>query len=351
MRPLLLAALLAAAGVGFIAPPLHARTAATATAATIPATQRETLRADDGHTLALWSKVPATPRGVLLLVHGRTWSARPNFDLQVPGEPADSRSALAAFARAGYAVYALDQRGYGATPRDGSGWLTPQRAADDVAGVLRWLRARHPQLPPPALLGYSYGAAVSLLVARQHPQALSVAVLYGFAADVDAPPVPSDSPAQPPRERTTAAAAASDFIAPGAFPDAVREAYVAQALASDPVRADWRALEQFHFEPEAVTQVPVLLIRGVHDPLGTQEKNVRLFARLGSQDKSYVTLPDTDHVAHVEDGHTAWVRAIVDFLQRPRQPEPGAERFPAKPTGGAARNFPMPARIAAATAP
>ena len=320
MRPLLFAALLAIAG--FAAPPLHARTAATTTAAATPATQRETVRADDGHALALWAKVPAAARGVLLLVHGRTWSARPNFDLQVPGEPADSRSALAAFAQAGYAVYALDQRGYGATPRDGSGWLTPQRAADDVAGVLRWLHARHPQLPPPALLGYSYGAAVSLLVARQHPQALSAAVLYGFAADVDAPAVPSDSPAQPPRERTTAAAAASDFIAPGAFPGAVRDAYVAQALAADPVRADWRALEQFRFEPEAVTQPPVLLIRGVHDPLGTQEKNVRLFARLGTQDKSYVTLPGTDHVAHVEDGHAAWVRAIVDFLQRPRA-EPG----------------------------
>ena len=29
----------------------------------------------------------------------------------------------------GYTAYAVDQRGYGSTPRDASGWLTPDRAA------------------------------------------------------------------------------------------------------------------------------------------------------------------------------------------------------------------------------
>jgi alpha-beta hydrolase superfamily lysophospholipase len=283
-----------------------------------PGTQESQVQADDGQSLAVWSRVPAQPRGTILLVHGRTWSSLPNFDLQVPGEPADSRSVLAALARAGYAAYALDLRGYGASARDRSGWNTPERAVADVQEVLAWVAARHPQLPPPALLGYSNGARVALLVAQAQPKAVSGLVLYGFPDDVDVPAAASPSPAKPPRERTTAEGAGSDFITAGAYPPAVREAYVTQALAADPVRTDWRASEQFAFHPERVVGTPVLLIRGVGDPLARQAENARLYARLGSEDRSWVTLPHADHVAHVEDTHAAWVDAIVGFLSRPR---------------------------------
>jgi alpha-beta hydrolase superfamily lysophospholipase len=284
-----------------------------------PGTRQEQVKADDGLTLAVWSRVPAQPRGTLLLVHGRTWSSLPNFDLQVPGEAADSRSVLAALAKAGYAAYALDLRGYGATPRDRAGWNTPARAVADVQQTLAWIAARHRQLPPPALLGYSNGARIALLVAQAQPKALSGLVLYGFPNDVDAPePAQPEPTGKPPRERTTAQGAASDFITDGAAPASVREAYVAQALAADPVRTDWRDAAGFAFHPEQVTGVPVLLLRGVNDPLATQTENAHLYVRLGSEDRSWVTLPHADHVAHVEDTHAAWVKAVVDFLQRPR---------------------------------
>ncbi len=283
-----------------------------------PGTRMAQVRADDGQALALWSRVPAQPRGAILLVHGRTWSSLPNFDLQVPGEPADARSVLAGLARAGYAAYALDLRGYGASARDRSGWNTPTRAAADVGEALAWIAQRHPQLPPPALLGYSNGARVALLVAQARPQALSALVLYGFPDDVDVPLAAEAMPARPPRAQTTAEAAGSDFVTAGAAPAAVRAAYVAQALAADPVRADWRAQEQFAYRPEQVEDVPVLLLRGVDDPLATQTENAHLYLRLRSGDRSWVTLPHADHVAHVEDAHAAWVEAVVGFLRRPR---------------------------------
>lgn len=284
-----------------------------------PGTRQEQVRADDGHSLAVWSRVPARPRATILLVHGRTWSSLPNFDLQVPGEAADSRSVLAALARAGFAAYALDLRGYGASARDRSGWNTPNRAVADVAQTLAWIAARHRPLPPPALLGYSNGARIALLVAQAQPKSLSGLVLYGFPDDVDAAiAAEPQAGGPPPRAPTTAEAAASDFVTAGAAPAAVREAYVAQALAADPVRSDWRASGQFAFRPEQVTGVPVLLLRGVNDPLARQPENARLYVRLGSEDRSWVTLPHADHVAHVEDTHAAWVKAVVDFLQRPR---------------------------------
>ena len=64
----------------------------------------------DGHPLRVWARRAARPKGAVLFVHGRTWSARPNFDLTTPS---GSMSILQAFADRGYAAYAIDLRGYG----------------------------------------------------------------------------------------------------------------------------------------------------------------------------------------------------------------------------------------------
>ena len=41
----------------------------------------------DGFHLAVWQKKPPqAARAIMVLLHGRTWSSLPNFDLQVPGE-------------------------------------------------------------------------------------------------------------------------------------------------------------------------------------------------------------------------------------------------------------------------
>jgi hypothetical protein len=59
----------------------------------------------------------------------------------VPGE---KRSFMDALVDAGLDVYAVDMRGYGATPRDASGWLTPDRAVADVHAVIAWIQQRTP---------------------------------------------------------------------------------------------------------------------------------------------------------------------------------------------------------------
>src|SRR5437016_117537 len=64
----------------------------------------------DGHPMAVWGRRPANPRGSILLVHGMTWSTRPDFDLQVPGM---QRSVMSSFVAQGFAAYGVDLRGYG----------------------------------------------------------------------------------------------------------------------------------------------------------------------------------------------------------------------------------------------
>jgi len=275
-------------------------------AAAAPA--RLVVTADDGFQLTLWRKAPAKPRRAVLLIHGRTWSGRPDFDLQVPGE---ARSFMDALVAQGYAAYALDLRGYGATPRDATGFLTPERAADDVAAALRMIGDR------PALFGWSRGSMVAQLTSQKHPELMAALILFGYPADPDEK-LPEQSDAEVPAQKpTTAEAAAEDFIAPGVISKRAIAAYVQAALAADPVRSDWRRDSEWNaLAPEAV-HVPVLLLQAELDPLAKTAAHARLFARLGTADRQWVVIPKGDHAAILEDTAPRMIAAIRAFIERP----------------------------------
>jgi alpha-beta hydrolase superfamily lysophospholipase len=272
----------------------------------------------DGHPMAIWARAPLQPTRTILLVHGATWSARPDFDLQVPGE---ERSVLAALAARGYAAYAIDLRGYGATPRDRSGWLTPNRAAADVAITLTWIARRHPDLPRPALLGWSNGALVAQLVAQQKPALLSDLVLYGspWTSGVI---VADDEPSSPtaPHVPNDNGSAASDFITPGSISRRAVDAYVATALRSDPVRAEWRHQVEWNALDAARVRTPTLVIFGELDPLAADDAQRRTFLRLKTSDKALVELKGGDHAALLEHTSPDFVSAVATFLERPVRP-------------------------------
>lgn len=278
---------------------------------------RAEVLASDGQRLVLWSKRPSTiSRGEIVLLHGRTWSARPNFDLQVRGQHVSLMDALVA---SGYAVYALDQRGYGATLRDASGWLTPDRAAADAETVLDWVAAHAPRGRRPALLGYSRGSATAMLAAQQHPEKLSTLIMYGPYYNVEQLPEIAAEPTVPPRTRTTAEGAAEDFITPASTPAGVKDAYVKSATTLDTVRVDWRHEEQFNVLDPARLHTPTLVIHGDRDPYAAGAGLPAFFARIAAVDHAWVVLVGADHVAHLER-QGAFVQAIVGFLERDGRP-------------------------------
>ncbi len=92
-------------------------------------------------------------RGVILALHGFD-DSRDAWELPAP-----------VFAAAGYAVFAPDQRGFGATADRGF-WAGTPRMVDDAADLVRQLRARYPGLPV-TVLGESMGGAVALLLAAR----------------------------------------------------------------------------------------------------------------------------------------------------------------------------------------
>lgn len=265
-----------------------------------------------GQQISVWSRQPEHPQAVVVLVHGRTWSARPAFDFQ---PRSGSRSLLELLSAAGFAAYAIDLPGYGSSRRDSSGWLAPERAAEDVEGVVAFVAQRHPTLRPPVLLGWSRGSKISALVATRAKRPISALVLYGYNLDPAAAPDNGPATGKAPAARNTAEAARSDFISPAVASPALIQDFVAAALAADPIRVDVCCDVQFLGIHPEVIRVPALLIYGARDPAFKPAIASTFFAHLGTAERRWIIVGEGDHAAHLEDTSAEVAAAMVDFIR------------------------------------
>ena len=266
----------------------------------------------DGHPIAVWEKSADNAQESILLVHGLTWSAIPDFDLQVDGE---DLSLMDGMVDEGYATYAIDLRGYGQTPRDDTGWLTPDRSAKDLKIVLEWISKQKDWNNRPHLFGWSLGSTRSQLLAQRHPELISSLTLYGYWLDDDEVFPKDDEDIAPKRKTNTAENAASDFITPGSISQEAIDSYVAEALRADPVKADLKSRDDYNELDPAKVTTPTLIIRGEHDPVAPPERQAKLYMRLGTGHKQWITVPNGDHAAHLESPRPYFIHALVSFLE------------------------------------
>ncbi len=281
-----------------------------------------TIEADDGHPLRLWTLAPGQSSasvGSILLLHGRTWSSLPDFDLRVgDGAEADpSLSLMHLLAERGYVTYALDLRGYGQTERDTSGWIEPDRAAADLASALRFIAERDRTTPD--VLGWSYGALVAQLAIQRERKLARALILYGYPRDPDARTPKATTRGEPPRSPNTESAARSDFTGTGTISAEAVQAYVDAALAADPIRVDWRSTHQFDALDPSAVGVPTLVIHGVNDSIAEPLWQAKLFTRLEVTDKQWVVVPKARHAAHLEQPER-FVTALLAFLAPQAKP-------------------------------
>lgn len=111
----------------------------------------------DGYRLKLRRWLPeGTPRAVILAVHGFNDHSGA-WDIPAP-----------LLTDQGFALYAYDQRGFGATVTRGI-WPGVDALAADCTTATRLVAARHPGLPL-ALMGESMGGAVLLVAGSQPPE-------------------------------------------------------------------------------------------------------------------------------------------------------------------------------------
>ena len=266
----------------------------------------------DGHPLAVWEKSADKAREAIILIHGRTWSALPDFDLQVEGE---DLSLMDGLVEAGYAVFAVDLRGYGSTPRDDTQWLTPNRSADDVAIVGQWIQGKSQWDHKPHLFGWSMGSTIAQLAVQRHPGQFASLTLFGYWFDEDQKISVDSNPPSLARAVNTAEAAASDFTIPGSISKRAIEAYVSAALRTDPIRVDARANEQYNVLAASKLSLPVLLIAGAKDPIAPAEIQSKFYARLTGKLVQYQIIAGADHAAFLETTRAEFLRKMTDFLK------------------------------------
>jgi len=266
----------------------------------------------DGHPMAVWNKAVENPKGIILFVHGRTWSAVPDFDLQVEGEELSLMDGM--FAE-GYATYAVDLRGYGETPRDSTEWSTPYVAAKDIQNVLRWISKLHNNKKV-HLFGWSMGSTLSLLATQQNADDIASLTLFGFWKDMDYQFPVSKKNLVLRKTVNTAKSAASDFIVPGSISKKAIDTYVSMALGSDPIKVDWKNVHEYNSLDPKLIATPTLIIQGELDPIAPTEVQAKLFTRLKTADKSWVVISGGDHAAFLETPRKHFISVFVGFINR-----------------------------------
>jgi len=266
----------------------------------------------EGHPMAVWEKKVDSPKGLILFVHGRTWSGVPDFDLQVDGE---DLSLMDGMTEKGYTTYAIDLRGYGGTPRDSTEWATPNVASKDILNVLNWISIQNNNRKV-HLFGWSMGSTLSLLATQQNANDIASLTVFGYwqDLDVDIPETPKDIQLR--KSVNTAENAASDFITPGSISQKAIDTYVKMALKSDPIRADWKNGNEYNnIDPSLIT-TPVLIIQGEFDPISSTENQAKLFTGLKASDKSWVVISGGDHAAFMEAPRSHFIHSFTEFINR-----------------------------------
>jgi len=159
------------------------------------------------------------------------------------------------------------------------------------------------------------GSTISQLMVQRHPDLVSSLTLFGYWRDDDMDE-PADEPGiEPLRETNTAEAAASDFITSGSISQNAIDTYVSVSLEADPVRVDLKSLDQYNVLDGSKINVPVLVIAGEFDPLAAAENQAKLFIRLATGHKQYVSVPGGDHAAFLETPRAYFIHELVGFLE------------------------------------
>ena len=78
---------------------------------------------------------------------------------------------------------------------------------------------------------------------------------------------------------------------------------------------DLKSYVQYNALDGSLIHVPTLVIAGEHDPLAPAENQAKLFTRLATGHKQWVTVPGGDHAAFLESPRAYFIHELVGFLQ------------------------------------
>ena len=306
---------------------------ATKTAATAEIIAEEHWAKKEAVDLFMFRKrLPGTARRpVLFLVHGSSFSARTTYDLEIPGK--GEFSMMNVFARAGFDVWTMDHEGYGrsshtdsysyvadgvedleaampvlerATGRksfnffgSSSGALRagafcnacPERVEKLALGALVWTGKGSPTLIERAKKLDQWRASNRRIVDEPYFQNVFTRDVTGLTDPV----LPA------------AAAAAEMRNGGGSVPNGT---YIDMCVNLPLV------------DPAKIT-CPVLIFRGDHDGIATDEDVLGFYAALGTKDKQYVMSAGQAHNTTVGVNRLRFFHVLRAFLEMPERLDKG----------------------------
>jgi alpha-beta hydrolase superfamily lysophospholipase len=259
-------------------------------------------------TLAMYRKRLRPPKAgeqalpVLFLVHGSSISAKPSFDLTVPGK--GEYSLMNVFAGHGFDVWTMDHEGYGKSTRTAGN--------SDVASGVEDLKAaseivtRETGQPRMHLYGGSSGALRAAAFAMARPERVDRLILEAFTWTGKGSPTLGKRAEQVEYYRThNRRPRGRDMIRsiftrdkPGTSDPAVAEALADGELQFGDTIPTGTYLDMTANLPVVDplrVKAPVLMVRGEHDGIATEEDLLEFFRRLPNPDRQFVVLAGASH--------------------------------------------------------
>ena len=269
-------------------------------------------------------KAGEKPLPVLFLVHGSSISARPTFDLTVPG--AGEYSLMNVFARAGFDVWTLDHEGYGRSSRTDGNSDIASGVEDLTAGSA--LVARETGQAKFHFLGESSGALRAGAFAMAHPDRVDRLVLEAFTWTGAGSPTLGKRAEQVeyyrmhnrrPRDRDMIR---SIFTRdhPGTSDPRVAEALADAELVHGDQVPTGTYLDMTANLPVVdplKVMAPVMIVRGEHDGIASEEDLLDFYRQLPNSDRQFVVLPGAAHaLVFGHNRHQLW-HTVHAFLTMP----------------------------------
>jgi len=269
-------------------------------------------------------KAGEPPLPVLFLVHGSSISARPSFDLTVPGK--GDYSTMDAFARWGFDVWAMDHENYGRSSRTSGNSDIASGVEDLKAGVEVAVRESGRQKLN--FMGESSGAIRAGAYAMVRPERIDRLILSAFTYKGENSPTLSKRAEQLAYFRShNTRLRDRNMILSIATRDkpGTSEIEVMHAIADAELQFGDQAPTGTYLDmtanlplvdPKKVS-CPVLMIRGEHDGISTIDDLWAFYKDLPNGDRQFVILPGTAHsLLWATNRHLFW-HAMHGFLTTP----------------------------------
>tara|TARA_R110002126_G_scaffold5507_2_gene29149 strand:- start:197 stop:1105 length:909 start_codon:yes stop_codon:yes gene_type:complete len=265
-----------------------------------------------------------TGQPVLFMVHGSSFCGPTGFDLQVPGR--NDYSQMDRFARAGFDVWTMDHEGYGRSSRTDGNSDIASGVEDLKAGFA--VVARETGAETALFYGSSSGALRAAAFAQAVPGAVSRLVLDAFVwTGKDAPTlIKRAENLDYFRTHNTRPVDRAFFESiftrdkPGTSEQIVAETLAETELQYGDTVPTGTYLDMCANLPvvdPAKISCPVMIVRGEHDGVATEEDLMAFFRLLPNMDKQFSVFAGQAHVTPLGlNRHRFW-HAMEAFLTMP----------------------------------